>query len=136
MACHVLAEARWDTAPDSVVDDFDAALAEELPKAKVSRASSSTSGGKPLAAASANAEKLAASTPQPEARYPAPVAPLSSPSRGQLGQRTLWSYDDRAQGAPDSGDRWSRPEVPVSQTGTNIDEEKVGDLVAAISAAR
>jgi D-arabinose 1-dehydrogenase-like Zn-dependent alcohol dehydrogenase len=24
----------------------------------------------------------------------------------------------------------------VSQTGTNIDEEKVGDLVAAISAAR
>jgi hypothetical protein len=34
MACHVLADARRDADPDTVLADFDAALAEELPKAK------------------------------------------------------------------------------------------------------
>jgi hypothetical protein len=34
MACHPLAEARRDADPDAVVADFDATLAEELPKAK------------------------------------------------------------------------------------------------------
>lgn len=34
MACHVLADARRDADPHAVLADFDAALAEELPKAK------------------------------------------------------------------------------------------------------
>jgi hypothetical protein len=34
MACHALAEARRDANPEAVVTDFDAALTEELPKAK------------------------------------------------------------------------------------------------------
>jgi hypothetical protein len=34
MACHVLADVRRDADPDKVVTDFDAAVAQELPKAK------------------------------------------------------------------------------------------------------
>jgi hypothetical protein len=34
VACHVLAEARRDADPDTVVADFDAVLADQLPKAK------------------------------------------------------------------------------------------------------
>jgi hypothetical protein len=55
----------------------------------------------------------------------------------RLGRRGA-SHDDRAQGAPATGDRrprLRRDHQPGRNIATNIEEKKVGDLVEAISAA-